>query len=43
MVTDVIRPSGSKMLEVHFKISCFIAINVNMVVSGLGEAHTVSV
>ena len=42
MVTGVIRPSGSNMLEVHLKISRFVAVRLNIILSGLGEALIVS-
>ena len=42
MVTSKIRPRGSKILEVHFKISHFVASMVDTAVSGLGEANIMS-
>ena len=42
MVTGEIRPRGSKILEVHFKISRFVASMVDIVASGLGEANIMS-
>lgn len=42
MVTGEIRPSGSKIIKVHFKISRFVANMVDIAASGLGEANIVS-
>ena len=39
MVTGEIRPSGSKALEVHLKISHFVAYMLNIAASGLGETN----
>ena len=42
MVTGEIRPSGSKILDAHLRISRFVANIVSIVVSGLDEAHIAS-
>ena len=42
MVTGEIRPSGSKTMEVHFRILRFVANIENIAASYLGEANIVS-